>query len=309
VFAGTLRSFATGSYGPAAAAFIAFGQAAPAGLVAELVALTGASAALWNANLDLDPDAYRSLALPGQLMGRYDARIVAANGSALAASGDPSAALVAAPFAAAAQELFQQELLYSASADYTMLSDAISSWDFSHDGQPLPDTIPDLAAALVRAPALPVLSLAGYHDLATPFLQTELDLGRLGPQPSVVTRTYPGGHMIYLDDLSRGRLRDAMRAFLRGTPVPAQASATTPNPGRAPALRPQSGAAAAPQASTAAVLPAATSAVDRSALAQGGDPIVPPGLRVPPATSSPRGAELAARVREKIAAHDRDVYR
>jgi carboxypeptidase C (cathepsin A) len=299
-FAGMLRSFATGSYGPAATAFVASGQAAPPGLVAELVALTGAPAALWNANLDLDPLAYRSLVLPGQLMGRYDARIVAANGSVLAASGDPSAAVISAPFAAAAQELFQQELLYSASAGYTMLADAISSWDFSHDGQPLPDTIPDLAAALVRKPALRVLSLAGYHDLATPFLQTELDLERLGAQPNVVTRAYPGGHMTYLDDASRARLRDAVRAFVQGVPVPAQVAAA-----------PHAIAASAthPQATAAAAAPPATSAADRSALAQGGDPVLPPALRVPATTSSPRGAALAARVREKIAAHDRGVYR
>ncbi|HEY2188270.1 MAG TPA: hypothetical protein VGH48_06895, partial [Caldimonas sp.] len=300
-FAGALRSFATDTYGPAAAAFVASGQAAPVGLVAELVALTGAPAALWNANLDLDSLAYRSNVLPGQLMGRYDARIAAANGSALAASGDPSAALISAPFVAAAQQLFQQELLYSASAGYTMLSDAISSWDFSHDGQPLPDTIPDLAAALVRKPALRVLSLAGYHDLATPFLQTELDLERLGPQPTVTTRAYPGGHMIYLDDASRARLRDALRAFLQGAPVPAQVVATSAQPLSAPVMRAQ---AAAPPAS-----PPATSAVDRRALAQGGDPYLPPALRVPPAASSPRGAALAARVREKIAADDLHVYR
>ena len=49
--------------------------------------------------------------------------------------------------------------------------------------------------------------------------------------------------------------------------------------------------------------------LDRSALAQGGDPWVAPALRVRPAAASPRGAELAARVQEKIAERDRDVYR
>jgi hypothetical protein len=49
--------------------------------------------------------------------------------------------------------------------------------------------------------------------------------------------------------------------------------------------------------------------VDRSALAQGGDPWVPPALRVPPSAASPRGAALAARVRAKLAERDRDVYR
>ena len=160
-FATALRGFATDVYGPAVAAFVASGQAAPPGLVAQLTALTGAPAALWNANLDLDPQAYRALVLPGRLMGRYDARIVATNGSALAASGDPSSSLITAPFAAAAQQLFREELLYSASAGYTLLSGAISSWNFSHDGQALPDTIPIwprrwraiLVCACFRSPA------------------------------------------------------------------------------------------------------------------------------------------------------------
>jgi len=49
--------------------------------------------------------------------------------------------------------------------------------------------------------------------------------------------------------------------------------------------------------------------VDRSALAQGGDPWVPPAARVRPSASSPHGAALAARVQAKIAERDRDVYR
>jgi hypothetical protein len=49
--------------------------------------------------------------------------------------------------------------------------------------------------------------------------------------------------------------------------------------------------------------------LDRSALAQGGDPVVPRALRVAPQTPSPRGAQLAERVRAKIAERNRDVYR
>ena len=70
----------------------------------------------------------------------------------------------------------------------------------------LPDTIPDLAAALARQPALRVLSLAGYHDLATPFRQTELDLARLGAQPAE--------HR----DTAIQPARDVTRRRLAGTP-------------------------------------------------------------------------------------------
>jgi carboxypeptidase C (cathepsin A) len=301
-FADALRSFATDVYGPAADAFVANGTPPPPDLVTQLAALTGAPAPLWAANLELDPFSYRSLVLPGRLMGRYDARIVATNGSALAASGDPSAALINAPFAAATQSLLRDELGYTASAGYALLADAISRWDFHHDGRPLPDTIPDLAAALARSPGLRVLSLAGYHDLATPFLQTELDLERLGPQPNVFIRVYAGGHMTYLDDASRPRLRDDVRAFLRGETLAPQALPARPLWAARTAAATRSRASAAPSRP-----PFAT--IDRSAIAQGGDPVVPPSLRVGTATPSPRGAALAERVRAKIAARDPVVHR
>jgi hypothetical protein len=63
-----------------------------------------------------------------------------------------------------------------------------------------------------------------------------------------------------------------------------------------------------PKAAAAGVAGSATE-IDRSTLAQGGDPYLPPALRVRPAASSPRGAALESLVRAKIAARDRDVYR
>ena len=221
-------------------------------------------------------------------------------------------ALIAAPFAAAAQALFRNELLYAASAPYATLSDAISSWDFSHDGRPLPDTIPDVAAAQARQPSLRVLSLAGYHDLATPFHQTELDLARLPSAASVVGRVYPGGHMIYLDDASRVRLKADLAAFVQGAPMAAQdasavaAIATTPSTSGLGAQHERAASAGAPLGAPA---PPAAAVPDRRALAQGGDPFLPPALRVAPHGASPRGAALAQLVRAKIAARDRDVYR
>jgi hypothetical protein len=65
--------------------------------------------------------------------------------------------------------------------------------------------------------------------------------------------------------------------------------------------------AAAPRQAIATAMP--STPVDRSALAQGGDPWLPPALRVRPSASSPRGAALTARVQAKIAERDRDVYR
>ncbi|MGZ5187349.1 MAG: hypothetical protein ACXWCO_19825, partial [Caldimonas sp.] len=148
-------------------------------------------------------------------------------------------------------------------------------------------------------------SLAGYHDLATPFRQTELDVARLGARPGLTLRVYPGGHMTYLEDGSRVRIKAEVAAF-----VAAAASAT---PLVAEIAPPRSAATA-----TARALPSPDMAIvtlpeappaERSALAQGGDPYLPPALRVAPREASPRGAALQALVERKIAERRADVYR
>ena len=97
------------------------------------------------------------------------------------------------------------------------LGNAINFWDFSHDGHPLPDVVPDLAAALALNPQMKVLSLNGFHDLATPYYQTALDLTRMAGAP-IEFRTFEGGHMTYLDDGSRPLEKTDVRALLR-TPL------------------------------------------------------------------------------------------
>src|SRR6185436_11804867 len=97
------------------------------------------------------------------------------------------------------------------------LSNAIASWDFRHDGKAVPDTIPDLGAALAQNPQLRVLAMNGYDDLATPFHQTELDLARLAPNSRIKVRNYVGGHMTYLDDNARVRQKADLVAFYNDT--------------------------------------------------------------------------------------------
>ena len=92
-------------------------------------------------------------------------------------------------------------------------SNAISFWIYRHGGLPLPDVVPDLAAAMMQNPDLRVLSLNGYHDIVTPFFRTELDLARLGANDHIATRFYFGGHMTYLDDTSQAQEKADLKAF------------------------------------------------------------------------------------------------
>ena len=96
-----------------------------------------------------------------------------------------------------------------------MLANSIQTWNFAHGGRPVPDVIPDLAAAMTLNPGLQVLSVNGVNDLATPFHTNEQDLGRLGASPNIQIRNYVGGHMTYLDDTSRVRQRADLGDFYR----------------------------------------------------------------------------------------------
>jgi carboxypeptidase C (cathepsin A) len=208
-------AFADQRYGPVVAAFIAGTGQPDTTLITELGALTGVSATAWRTQFNLRPDTFRNLLLPGQLLGRYDARIAGAANGPLARDGDPSLTVVNAPFVTGVNELLAQQLNYRSSAAYVSFSDAIEHWQWRHDGRSLPDSIPDLAAAMLLNPRLRVLSLNGWHDLATPVHQTTLDLRRLGQRPTVTVHHVAGGHMTYLDDASRRAQRVVLGEFYR----------------------------------------------------------------------------------------------
>lgn len=165
--------------------------------------------------------------LPGTTIGRYDGRVALPNADPrLQADGDPSDILISQPFTNALATQLPTYLGYTApNATYMPLNDAIIyAWDFSHGGQQLPDTIPDLLAAIELNPQLKVLALNGYHDLATPFFSTEKQLARLqtvpGLNPNLQVTFYPGGHMIYLDDTARPKMKSDLREFYAGQPAP-----------------------------------------------------------------------------------------
>ena len=216
-FLGQMRSFALGRYDPAVRAFLVTHAPPSPELLTQLSLNTGYPAAGWQSQFNLDETTFRSNLIPGYLLGRYDARVIAANGSPLAADGDPSSTLITQPFTDRITDYLAHGLKYGTVTPYHVESDeAINDWVWAHDGLAMPDTIPDLAAARYLNPELKILSINGYHDLATPFFITEQDLGRLGTVPGVQIVHYPGGHMTYLYDPARPDMkRDLVNFYQR----------------------------------------------------------------------------------------------
>lgn len=214
-WAAQARSYADQVYAPALQAWLTNRQPTPA-LWQPLADLTGLPAAQWQTALNLSADTYRVALIPGQQLGRYDARMKAEVGSQLAAEGDVSSTWIGSSFAAGIATHLRDQLGYRNASTYVLLSNAISAWDFRHAGRALPDTLPDLAAALAQNARLRVLVVSGYHDLATPFHLTETDLARVDPG-RVTIRNYPGGHMSYLDDATRIAQLADLKAFYANT--------------------------------------------------------------------------------------------
>ncbi len=197
-----MRSYSDQVYGPAVAAFLGGGPVPP-DQPPLLAAYTGIAAATWSSHFNLSIGDFQTLLLPGRITGLYDGRMTATLGSALASQGDPSSTFLNSSFSTRIGSYLQGELRYTNATTYVLLSGAINTWDFSHAGLALPDTVPDLAAVLANDPRLAIHIVSGYHDLVTPFHVTETDVARLNSVARVQVHNYNGGHMSYLDDGTR----------------------------------------------------------------------------------------------------------
>jgi len=208
-FTQQVRAFAIGTYDPAVAQWMST-HAVPDNVVGTLVADTGMAA--WAGHFNMDPTYFHDNLVPGSVIGFYDGRMVAVRGTALASADDPSTTMYDRSFAQTIVS-YLTDLHYTNGSAYTVLSNAISGWNFRHNGQQLPDTVPDLAAALSRNPRLKVFSANGYHDLVTPFYVTENDIARFNNNPNIAVHIYQGGHMTYLDDTGRAQEKADLAAF------------------------------------------------------------------------------------------------
>lgn len=211
-FEDTVRAFVATQYEPAIQSFLASGVPPSDAQLTQVANVSGLPKPFWITNPNRNPEFYRINLMPGTLPGRYDGRVTIPNTFAPGLEPDPSSTLISPSFGQRIVE-YLTSLGYTTPSSYTMLSGSISSWNFSHDGRQLPDTVPDLASAMTQNPRLKVMSVNGYHDTVTPFFTTEMDLARIG-RP-IAVHEYVGGHMTYLENSSRRAMKADITEFYR----------------------------------------------------------------------------------------------
>lgn len=151
----------------------------------------------------------------GRVTSLYDATISIPDPyprQALSDYPDPVLDGLQAPVASAMVTLYETKLNTRPDGAYRLQSPtAFHQWDWGHGMQNQPQSMGGMRQALALDPHFHVLIAHGLYDLVTPYFATQLLLDQI-PASSGGDRvrlvTYPGGHMFYSQDASRGAFRE-----------------------------------------------------------------------------------------------------
>ena len=180
-----------------------------------LAVKTGLTPANWAASFNMRPQEFRSsmitrlgLGTEGSHMDRYNGMVTIPQSATYDAQSYNNLA-----FQNEMKDFLPNFLRYTSKTEYALSLSV--SWDWTHgaDKSNHPTSLPDLTDALTLDPKLKVVVFHGYHDLACPLHQSELDLGGADLAATVPVKAFPGGHMIYLTKDSRHPMKQAIDTF------------------------------------------------------------------------------------------------
>ncbi|QDQ84071.1 S10 family serine carboxypeptidase-like protein [Paraburkholderia megapolitana] len=183
-----------------------------------LAAKTGLSTANWAASFNMQPQKFESsmitklgLGNDASHMDRYNGMVTIPQSATYDAQSYNDLA-----FQNQIKDFLPNFLKYTSKTAYAVEpDDPYWGWDWNHgsDKSNHPTSLPDLTDALTLDPKLKVVVFHGYHDLACPLHQSELDLGGADLAATVPVKAFPGGHMIYLTKDSRHPMKQAIDTF------------------------------------------------------------------------------------------------
>jgi carboxypeptidase C (cathepsin A) len=219
------RTFATGEYADALRKGDTLTPAERGVMAQKIARFTGLSSAyVLQANLRPVIYAFTSELLRDQnrLVGRLESRFMAtpSRGTEEYSETDPLMAAITPPYTASLNDYVRRELGFETDDTYQTLNYKVNgAWTWDSDNRSV-DTSTDLAEAFRKNPYMKLMVANGYYDLGTPFFATEYTLDHLGLEPAQRARIslsyYEAGHMIYIDDAARAKLRGDVRTFIDG---------------------------------------------------------------------------------------------
>jgi len=233
-FLAEVRAFARGAYATALLRGDEIDGATRRAIVTQLHRYTGLDEAyIDRTEMRVDPTRFEKELMRGRgkLAGRLDGRFTGydLDRNADSPAYDPTLdAAIADAYVSEFNRYVRDDLHYRSDERYrsSNYAEIGPAWNYTRDASDvglaqvqLPNVLPDLAQALTRNPSLRVFAANGYYDLATPFFGTEIALHHLGIDAALRDRVtygyYASGHMIYLEPVSRRKLRADIEAFVR----------------------------------------------------------------------------------------------
>ena len=231
-FLAEVRDFALHEYAPALLLGNKLTDAQRRDVLAKLARYTGLSEDYWDkANLRIDEGRFAKelMRRSGTTIGRIDSRFAGYMIDQIGESMvyDPMTSAIGPGYLAAFMDYYRNDLEVPDVGNYTVFGNVFDKWDWRHaqpdiDGfkLPFPNTTIDLTYAMKQNPAMRVLVLQGYYDLATPFMTTEYYIDHMDLpdelRDNIDLEYYESGHMMYVHEGSMIKFKDDVARFIRG---------------------------------------------------------------------------------------------
>lgn len=231
-FVASARKFASTEYASALMQGSKLGDADKADIAKKLAEFTGLSEDFWvkaELRATLGQFGAEVLRSRGLTIGRYDARYSGPTYDQLTENSefDPSYTAVVGAFTSAFNSYVREDLKFGQDKAYKILpNEPGQAWDWKHNSGPgnffpgAPTVAGDLIRELIDNPHLQIQVENGYFDMATPFFATEYTIDHALLPGSVQDRVhlqyYNSGHMIYLHDEDRVKLKNNIGSFIEG---------------------------------------------------------------------------------------------
>jgi carboxypeptidase C (cathepsin A) len=218
-----VQAFASGEYAQALLAGSSFGDAKTKTVAKKLAGYTGLSETyVMNSHLRVSEFAFFKELLrdQGKTVGRLDSRYVGQDAREVGNGPeyDASSAAITPVYNSMVNDYISRELKYVREDRYRMNNyGGMGGWDYGQGGDGYPDTSEDLRRALVQNPYMKLLFTCGYYDLACPYWAMHYTVDHMDLSPKQLAQVswsyYPSGHMMYVDDASREKMKKDIDAF------------------------------------------------------------------------------------------------